>query len=304
MEIDIAMNGQVFLFALFLSLITGAVFGLLLVFAGLFLRSLGNASTIDPGFEIRNGVVVTFELGEQGYDLERALLFERELVSRVESLPAVESASFAEIIPLGAAVSMTSVYPQTPHVEVDEDGVSVDYCAVDPNYFRTMGIPVVSGRSFTEQDIASGTQVAIINETMAHRYWPGESAIGQQILRQFSTRDDEVYTVIGVARDGRYRTLGEEQRSYFYRPTSQEFSGFTNLIARTSVNGSELLLQVREQIRAIDIHLVSMLYGINPVDTLTFFGVFLLFLAVAFAATYMPAKKASDINPVEALRYE
>ncbi len=243
----------------------------------------------------------------------------------------------------------------------------------------------------------------IINETMAHRYWPGESAIDQRIIRQFTSRDDDVYTVIGVARDGRYRTLGEDQRSYLYRPTSQEFSGFTNLVVRTGGSGSESLLSIREQIREIDSHLpilgiitmsehlelmlfiprlvaallfslgllslilgttglygvisydvsrrtrevgirmslgarqsgvlrliiwdglklvlvgaviglgiafmttrflASMLYGINPVDTMTFLGVFLLFLAVAFAATYMPAKRASDINPVEALRYE
>jgi len=448
MEIDISMNGQVFAFALFLSLITGIVFGLLpswqttklelvsalkdaygstggrlsrfgirnslvvaqvavsallLVFAGLFMRSLGNASSIDPGFDIRQGVVATFELREQGFDLEKSNLFYSDLISRTESLPGVESASFVDVVPLGAAISMTSVYPQTPHVKIDEDGVSVDFATVSPNYFGTMGIPVLAGRAFNEQDVAGGNPVTIINETMANRYWPGESAIGQQILRQFNTRDDEYYTVIGIARDGRYRTLGEEQRPYFYRPNTQEFSGFTNLVVRTSVSGNELLLQVREQVRAIDSHLpilgiitmsehlelmlfiprlvagllfslgflslilgtiglygiisydvsrrtrevgirmslgaqqskvlrliisdglklvlvgaviglgisflttrflATMLFGISPVDTMTFIGVFLLFLVVAFAATYMPAKRASDINPVEALRYE
>jgi predicted permease len=232
-----------------------AVSALLLVFAGLFLRSLGNASSIDPGFDIRQGVMATFELQEQGYDLERTLVFQRDLVSRVESLPGVESASFAEIVPLGPGASATTVHPETPHVEIDEDGVSVDYCAVDSDYFRTMGIPILSGRAFTDNDLTTGTQVAIINETMAQRYWPGESALGQQITRRYLTRDDEVYTVVGVARDGKYRTLGEDQRSYMYRPTSQDFSGFTNLVVRTSGSGSELLLQVREQIREIDSHL-------------------------------------------------
>jgi len=377
-----------------------AVSVVLLICAGLFLRSLGNASTVDPGFDIRDGVVATFELGEGGrYTGDESRAFFAEIVDRVTALPGVESAAVADRLPLGASIQIYDVYPITPLVEIDEDGVDVDAAAVGQGYFRTMGTPIVFGRAFTRADQPDTEPVVIVNETFARTYWPGESAIGRQV--RLYDADGEARTIVGVARDGKYRSLGENQRPYIFTCATQANSFFVHLVVRTRTDGREFLQPVRSEIRALDrrvpiMELVTvpeqmqlmlflprtlasllaglgffslllgttglygvlaydvsrrtrevgirmavgarqsevlklilidgmklvgtgiviglglallvtgalegMLFAIDPRDPVTFAGVTVLFLAVSVAATLKPARKASRVDPIEALR--
>ncbi|MCK4773100.1 MAG: FtsX-like permease family protein, partial [Candidatus Latescibacteria bacterium] len=254
---------------------------------------------------------------------------------------------------------------------------------------------------FNETDLTEGEPVVIVNETFATTYWPGENAIGKRV--QIHDTDEPFRTIVGVASNGKYRSLGEQPRSFLYEPYSQETFSFAHLAVRTSIDGRELLLPVRNEIKAIDRHLPildiitvrehlelmlflpralasilaglgllslilgttglygviaydvsrrtrevgirlsvgaqqsqvlrlimldglklvgvgtiiglglaflltrllgSMLFNISPADPITFAGVTVLFVVVTIAATLNPARKASTVNPVEALRTE
>jgi len=230
-----------------------AVCAVLLVCAGLFLRSLGNARSVDTGFTLREGVVATLQLSESGYDTEQGRAFVEELKTRITALPGVLSVAYCDRMPLGQSLSITEVYPQTPHVQVDENGVDVDYATVGQDYFRTMGVPILFGRAFNQMDLPEGERVVIVNNTFARTFWPGEGAIGQQV--RVGGADEEPSTIVGVARDGKYRSLGERPRFFLYRPYAETSFGFTHVVAASSVDGTELVQPVRREIRELDSHL-------------------------------------------------
>ena len=192
-----------------------AVSVVLLVLAGLFLRSLGRAEAVDPGFDHRGLVLMTTELSVQGYDSARAATFYDRLAQRAAALPGVQRTVLAKTVPLGIANERrgTQIDGYTPSPGEDlEFGAN----SVGPGYFRTMGITVVRGREFETTDRAGSPAVAIVNETFARRFWPGQDALGRRIGWPGAWRQ-----VIGVARDGKYGTLAEESQPFFYVPLAQ-----------------------------------------------------------------------------------
>jgi predicted permease len=226
-----------------------ATSALLLVGAGLFLRSLGNAQSIDPGFKLRKGVAVQLALELGGaYDEVEGRAFYDRLLERVRGLPGVRAASLTEHLPLGLNV-------HTSHVELEGrpkprkgEELEVDRSGVVPGYFAALGIPLVAGRDFTAADRPGVQRVAIVNETAARQYWPGENPIGKRL--RFGEK--EWMTVVGVAKDGKYRTLGESPRPFVYPNSLQQYSSFMTVVVATDGDEQALLERVRRELDGLD----------------------------------------------------
>jgi predicted permease len=225
----------------------------LLIAAGLMARSLQRSQTLGPGFETEHAAVMSVNLSLQGYDEARAQEFYRQLTARVESLPGVRSASITSFLPLSLHYLGVAIYPEG---QAPARGARVPEAmqgGVGLNYFATMGIPLTAGRDFTAQDKKDAPPVAIINETFARRFWPGQSAVG----KRFRTRSEgPPIEVIGVARDGKYFNLGEEPRPFVYRPLLQSYVGDASndgtLIVRTVGDPGAIITAVRHEIQRLD----------------------------------------------------
>ncbi|HSO76295.1 MAG TPA: ABC transporter permease [Blastocatellia bacterium] len=190
----------------------------LLVTAGLFIRSLQNAQRIDVGFKTEQQLLLAFDLSMQGYSRERGEAFSRQLEQRVTSLPGVQSVALASSLPLGRGSDQDtaiSIDGYTPPSGLKT--IPITYNNVGAGYLQTMGIPLLRGRNFTGEDIRQGPSVVIINEAAARRFWPGQEALGKRV--RFAK--DEAAEVIGVARDCKYVTLGEDPLPFLYSPLTQ-----------------------------------------------------------------------------------
>ncbi len=221
---------------------------ILLIGSGLFIRSLLNARTINPGFKVEGGLMATLDPGLLRYNEEQGQEFFRQAVERVESLPGVERASLMLFVPLGLSFGQRGVYVegQNGSRNVTTTGFNI----VGPRYFQTMGIPVMRGREFTSRDRAGAQRVVMINETLARRLWPGEDPIGKR-LRLGGPSGPEA-EVIGLAGDGKYATIGENARPYIYQPLLQSYSSKMTLVVRTTGNPEALSAAIRERIQSLD----------------------------------------------------
>ncbi|MBA3259952.1 MAG: ABC transporter permease [Gemmatimonadales bacterium] len=232
-----------------------AVSLVVLAAAGLVLGSLREAVRIDPGFATTGVALMRVELGVQGYDEERGRRFYEELLRGVRALPGVEAASLAELVPLGFSGQRRGLdvegYQPRPGEEM-EFGVN----AVSPDYFRTMGVGLVRGRAFEERDRPGTTPVAIVNESFAQRFWPGADPIGRRIVIRDVARE-----IVGVARDGKYVSLGEAPVPYYYLPWRQWYESDMVLQVRTAGDSRTLLPLLAAQARSLDVEL--------PVETTT-----------------------------------
>jgi predicted permease len=222
---------------------------LLLVVAGLFVRSLRNAAAIDPGFSAERGLLVTTDLGLNGYDSTRARLFQEQLAVRTRALPGVESAALATEMPLALTGTRQGVSVEG-YMPSEAEDMEVSRTIVGPGYFETLGVPIVRGRSFGSQDRPGAPGVVIINEAFARRYWPGQESLGRRL--SIAGPDDPGLTVVGIAKDGKYRTLGEEPRPFFYLPLSQRTADRTTLIVKTSAEPQTVTPLVRAVIHELD----------------------------------------------------
>ena len=152
-----------------------------------------------------------------------------------------------DIVPLGLRFAQHDVFVEGRN---GSRTVSTGFNTVGPRYFQTMGVRVAHGREFTSRDTAGAQRVVMINETLSRRLWPGEDAIGKR-LRLGGASEPEA-EVIGVARDGKYATLGENARPYIYRPLLQSYASKMTLVVRTTGNPETLSAAVREQIHSLD----------------------------------------------------
>ncbi len=226
-----------------------AISMVLLVGAGLFVRSLISAQKIDPGFEGESAAIVTVAPGLTGWDQARRDEVLNLLLERARVLPGVESAAMASRLPLGAAIQTNEIYPVGVEVNL-ESPPSVDIARVSPDYFQTLGVPLLEGRDFSESDDADASPVVIVSEATARRHWPGESPIGKTL--RLGDPEGPISMVVGVARDTKVRTLGEAPRPYVYEPWMQGNRGFMSLVVRTSGDPGPLLPVLQREVRAID----------------------------------------------------
>jgi predicted permease len=227
-----------------------AVSMVLLVCTGLFLRSLANASAIEPGFDLRRGLVAVIDTSVADYSVEETQTFFGELRSRIESMPGVDSAALIRSLPLGPGITTTRAIPESAISDPEAEGIPADETAIGVNYFSTLKIPLLRGRDFLSSDTAESLPVAIVNQTLAQRLWPDQSAIGQRLKVEY--RGDELFEVVGVAANGKYRTLGEDPRAFVYIPFAQSSDRRMSVVASTSVDPGTLFAALRAEVRSLD----------------------------------------------------
>jgi putative ABC transport system permease protein len=373
----------------------------LLTGAGLLLRTLRNYLTVNPGFEMKNVLDVSLDLGLAGYAETQGQSFYQRLLEGVRALPGVESASLAAYGAPTGGTGSTTIRDYGQGRILGEWDLSVKFAIVAPGYFRTLGIRLVAGRDFTDQDTAQAPRVAIINESMAKRLWPGENPLGRRLATSQSGRP--YFQVIGVAKDARLEALGKAPEPTMFEPLAQEYQAEMTLLVRTARGPMGLLPAIRGQVQSLDRNLpafdvatlrdavgttldqqkvsatfigifallalvlagigiygvtsysvarrthemgirmalgaersdvlklvvgqgmlltliglaagllgalgltrflASLLYGVKPTDPATFALVALVLGSVALLASYIPARRATKIDPLVALRYE
>ena len=218
-----------------------------LVAAGLFLRSLNDAQRIDTGFETRGVLVMTVNLGREGYTPAKGQIFFEQAVEKVSALPGVRHAAIAQGAPLTGGISR-SVFPEGADTTT-RDRILVQVNSVGPGYFETIGIPLLRGRDFTRDDAEGAPRVVIVNKTMAERFWPTEDAIGRR-FKFFG--DDQYTTVIAVAKDSKYNGVAEEPIPYIYQPIRQNYAPAATLHVRADTDAAGLAGAVRGAIQQID----------------------------------------------------
>lgn len=221
---------------------------ILLVGAGLCIKSAQRAYHANLGFNPERVLLAGLRIGMNGYNEATGKVFYARLQERLATLPGVESAALSSWFPLGFEGGPQHGVTVEGHEQKPGEDSSLPYSIVSPGYFATLGIPLVEGRDFTDHDDDSALKVAIINETMAKRYWPGQNPVG----RKFRAAWREL-TVVGVAKDGKYRSLNEPPRGFFYTPFRQGVWDLNlGLCLRTRGDPALLATTLQQEIRQVD----------------------------------------------------
>ena len=377
---------------------------MLLIVAGLFVRSLERAEHMYLGFDPDHVLNVMLDVHQIGYDEARAKAFYRDLRDRVRAMPGVQSASLAFTVPLGMPSPGSPIFVEGHPLAPGQVAPEVAFNRIDPGYFETMRVPLLEGRTFRDSDNETAPPVAIVDQTMAKEFWPNQDPIGKRFSLKSAT--GPFIEVVGLARDGQTDWhFSLDPHAYFYLPLAQNFATFLSLQVRTTVPPESMTLGVQQQIhdlapdlpifdartmqqgihglaglfvfrlaaslagvmgilgltlatvgvygvvsfraaqrtREIGIRMAlgasrrdilvavvrqglqlaligiaaglvgafalsrllrSMLVGVRPGDPGTFLGVSLLLLFVTLLASYIPARRATKVDPMVALRYE
>jgi len=221
----------------------------LLAGTGLLLESLAKIQNANPGFST-DAIACPISLFSAGYKLDRAKAFQTELLDRVRTLPGVESATFARVIPFSYNVFSSSPIEVDGYQPPPNQQPTVDYVQVAEDYFATLDIPIVSGRAFTRTDDENAPPIAIINETMAAKYWPGKNAVGQRVKVA-----DRWLEIVGIAKNSNYRTKLEPTMPFLYVPLRQNWGVQNTLLVRTRETPGALLNPLSREVHALDANL-------------------------------------------------
>jgi putative ABC transport system permease protein len=374
---------------------------MLLIGAGLLIKSFYRLLNVDPGFNPENLLTMEYRLPKNRYPkAEQQEEFHSRVVERIREVPGVKSAALVRGLPFSGNGGSTSfILPDRPLPAKGEEPVALLNSAT-PGYFDTIGIPLLKGRGFNDQDTAKTTPVVLINQTMARQFWPNDDPIGKQI--QFQGVNITA-TIIGIVGDARQYILSEDLRPQIYGSFSQNPDIFATIVARTNVEPMSLAEVVKKAVWSVDkdqpmwkirtveyllqrnvasdrfvvllmtafailallltslgiygvlsysvaqrtqeigirmalgalhrdvLRLVlgqaavltliglaigiigafaltrlmsSLLFGVSPTDPFVFAGIAVLLFAVAMLACYLPARRATRVDPMVALRYE
>jgi predicted permease len=374
----------------------------LLVGAGLLIRSFIRVGQVEPGFAARGVLSMRSSVAGTGYAGERSALFYQQLLERVRNLPGVEQAGEVSVLPLGGGISWGGITIEGYQPAAGQSSIQADIRIASDGYFETMKIPLIKGRFFDEHDTKDSEKVIVIDENMARTYWPGADPIGKRLKPGSASGTGPWFTVVGVVGNVKQYALDTDSRVAFYVPQSQEPESTMYLVARTSdptgtaaavmkevhaldpnvpvyeVKTMEQLLSdslarrrfamvalglfalvamilaavgiygvisysVTQRTREIGIRMAlgasrgdvlrmivrqgmllaavglglglagalgvtrlmeSLLFGVGATDPLTFIGIAVLLGGVALVACYIPARRATKVDPMAALRYE
>jgi len=358
---------------------------------------------MNPGFNPENALMMSFDLSLQGYQTDAGMQFRKQLLDRVQSLPGAQSASVTDFVPLSLNYNGTQILIEGRPQERGVNAPTAMQANVGLKYFEAIGTPLLAGRDLTEQDQAGTTRSAVVNETFARIFFPGANPIENALGKQFRTSPErQPWQIVGVAKDGKYWTIGEEPKSFVWFPIGNQLA-FNTLIVRTTARPETVIGAIRGVFRNLDPNLPvtdvkpltehmnlslfparavaallaafgllalalaaigifgvmsyavsqrtreigvrmalgagareifrlivgqgllltligvgvglalalvatrllsTLLYNVSAIDPLTFAGVTLLLVAVAFLACYFPARRAMKTDPMVALRYE
>src|SRR5215813_2207038 len=231
----------------------------LLVGAGLLMKSFIGLQKVDPGFDPKNALTVSISLPERKYpEIDQQAAFYSRLIEKVSALPGVQAMGVASTVPFsdahwgGAFGRGFRIEGRAGAQAGNVEGAS--YYSVSPHYFRAMGIPLLRGRLFTEFDTKGAPRVAIINSTMANRYFPNEDPIGKRIqLTSMFDNGPEIYReIVGIVGDVRSNGLDQETPPQTYEPYTQEPFPFMTLVARTAGDPTSLNEAIRREVLQLD----------------------------------------------------
>jgi len=224
-----------------------AVCMVLLIAAGLLMRGLYLAQTVDPGFAMTGITQARFDLPSQGYSAEKAQAFERELIASVASLPGVDEVEQAQVTPLSHQFLGTGLT-----LGGEAESRQFEFNVVSPGFFAMLAMPVVRGRTFTAAEARSDAPVLVITESTARRLWPGQDAIGKTL------RDGEkkACQIVGVVKDSQVSHLGQSDELFFYRPAGPAEQDRLQLLVHSKSGDTATANGIREAARALDANLV------------------------------------------------
>jgi putative ABC transport system permease protein len=223
----------------------------LLITAGLTVRSLQHAELLGPGFNPEHALMMSVDLGLQGYDEHKGQKFYEQMAEQVRTLPGVQSAAWASSLPLSLDIDTNDVYPEGQPRPSAGDTIEAITKRVGPDYFATVGTPLVAGREFTANDKDDAPNVGVINETFAQRFWPGQNAVG----KRFHDGGERLIQVVGVARNGKYQSYGEDPKLALFFPLAQRYSTSAALVVRTLGDPKSAIASVRNEIYTLDSNL-------------------------------------------------
>jgi predicted permease len=202
----------------------------LLVGAGLFFRSFQAFQAEDPGFGTEPTALLTFVVSGERYNREEGRIFLRTYLDRLNDAPAVSAAGMINNIHMNTTSTQT--------IDINVDGMEpppgrsyweIDRATAEPGFFEAAGISILRGRNFQKTDVEGGTEVAIVNQAFADRFWPGEDAVGKVVRRQSGSG----LLIVGVAETTKIRTIGEAPRPFLYEAYSQDYSSFLTVVIKT-----------------------------------------------------------------------
>ena len=220
---------------------------LLLVGAGLLIKSVQRMRTASPGFATDNVLTTAIDTFSAGYDAQRARLFQDELIGRVRALGGVRSAAFSATTPFSYASVATAPIAVDGYDPPRDQQPTADYNTVSADYFTTLGIPIVSGRAFTDTDDERAPRAAIVDQTMAERFWRGRSPVGSRVQVE-----GQWLRVVGVVRPIKTQSLMDPPRPYFYVPLRQNSSAVVALHIRTALGPSAIASSLVHEIHSLD----------------------------------------------------
>jgi putative ABC transport system permease protein len=222
----------------------------LMVMATVLFRAFHFLNVQGPGFRTDNLLMMSFNPRLVRYSDEQTQLFYKQLVERVRSAPGVKSAALTQVVPLSPEQNSENVVPEGYELPKGRDAVTVLLSFVDSSYFDTIGLPILRGRTFRESDTAGAPMVAVVNEELAKKYWPGSDPIG----KRFRVKDDPSpwVEVVGVAKNGKYLWVGEPPTPYLYLPLSQHPQARMTLLVQSAAEPASLVAPLRGVVRSLD----------------------------------------------------
>jgi predicted permease len=253
---------------------------LLLVCAGLFIRSFVSAQQVNPGFNSHGVLLTSYDLFQAGYSEADGIEFNRQLVAKLEALPGVRSAALTSRVPLAFGGGSTSVTPEG-YLEHPNESMETQVGIVTPNHFKVLELPLVKGRDFTSQDTKTTQRVAIVNEYFVDRYWPHQEGLGKQVRSDLT---NEWFTVVGVARNSKVNTLNESPTPFIYLPLYQVYRASTMVTVRVAGDPLGYATSVEKTIHQLNADVV--LYDVTTLETREQVASFVQRLAGTFVGAF------------------